>query len=60
MYKFLCNYFYNSMVSGEKEKPLLLAKNCKVSFLSGSMIEILDELEETSSRPSQTPLHHIG
>jgi len=48
------------MVSGEKEKPLLLAKNCKVSFLSGSMIEILDELEETSSRPSQTPLHHIG
>jgi len=48
------------MASGEKEKPPLLAKNCKVSFPSGFMIEILDKLEETTSRPTQTPLHHIG
>jgi len=45
------------VASGEKEKPPLLAKNYKVSFSSGSMIGILDELEETASRPSQTPLH---
>jgi len=49
------------MASGEKEKPSLLAKNVKVSFTSGSMVEILDELEEIASRPSQTPtLHYIS
>ncbi|XP_027912157.1 uncharacterized protein LOC114171147 isoform X1 [Vigna unguiculata] len=49
------------MASGEKEKPSLLAKNVKVSFPSGSMVAILDELEEIASRPSQTPtLPHIG
>jgi len=48
------------MASGEKEKSPLLGKNCKVSFPSGSMTEILDELEEVASRPSQAPLHDIG
>jgi len=37
----------------------LLAKNVKVSFSSGSTIEILDELEEIASRPSQTPPHWL-
>jgi len=49
------------MASGEKEKPSLLAKNVKVSFPSGSMVAIFDELEEIASRRSQTPtLPHIG
>jgi len=49
------------MASGEKGKPSLLAKNVKVPFPSGSTIEILDELEEIASRPSQTPtVHHTG
>jgi len=38
----------------------LLVKNYKVSFSSGSMAKILDELEEVASRPIQAPLHHIG
>jgi len=48
------------MASGEKEKSPLLGKNCKVSFPSSSMVEILDELEEFASRPSQAPLHDTG
>jgi len=48
------------MTSAEKEKPPLLVNNYKVSFSCGSMIEILDGLEETASRPSQTSVHHIG
>jgi len=48
------------MARGEKEKPPLLGKNYKVSFPSGSMAKILDELEKVTSRPSQAPLDDIG
>lgn len=33
-----------------------LTKKCKVSWPSGSMVEILGELDETASSPCQTPL----
>lgn len=43
-------------VIGEKEQSPLLIKERKVSYPSGSMAKILDELEETASSPCQTPL----
>jgi len=51
------------MASGEKKKKTpLLAKNARVSFSSGFIVEILDEWEKFGSRLSQISsiLHHIG